>query len=211
MSRPLILVGGGGHCMSVIDAALSAGFQIKGILDLLSKVGNVVCGVPVLGTDDDMAKYVNECDFIVTLGFIKDATLRIKLHDRVRAAGGHFSTVIASTAYVSQFAEIGEGTVILHHASVNAGAKIGVGVIINTATNIEHSAVVSDYAHVSTGVMVNGDCSVGAGTFIGSGTVMINGKSICADCVIGAGSVVCKDIKVPGIYNGNPAILKKKL
>ena len=208
--RLLILVGGGGHCMSVIEAALSAGFVIKGILDLPEELGKNVCGVSVLGTDDEMAKYVDDCDFIVTLGFIKDATLRVKLHDKVRAAGGHFATIIASTAHVSQFAEIGEGTVVLHQATVNAGAKIGVGVIIKTCANIEHSAIVGDYAHVSTGVMVNGDCKVGARTFVGSHTVMVNGKSICEDCVIGAGSVVRKDIKVPGIYNGNPAILMKK-
>ena len=100
--RLLILVGGGGHCMSVIEAALSAGFVIKGILDLPEELGKNVCGVSVLGTDDEMAKYVDDCDFIVTLGFIKDATLRVKLHDKVRAAGGHFATIIASTAHVSQ-------------------------------------------------------------------------------------------------------------
>lgn len=32
--RPLILVGGGGHCKSVIEAAESKGLVIGGILDL---------------------------------------------------------------------------------------------------------------------------------------------------------------------------------
>lgn len=197
--------------MSVIEAALSAGYGIKGIIDLPQEVGKKVCGIPILGTDEDMARYAGECDFVISLGFITDPTLRITMHEKVNAAGGHLATVIASTAHVSRFAEIGEGTVILHQASVNAGAKIGKGCIINTCANIEHSAIVGDYAHISTGAMVNGDCAVGARTFLGSGTVMVNGKSICEDCIIGAGSVVRKDIKVPGIYNGNPALLMKKL
>lgn len=203
--KPIILIGGGGHCMSVIDAAISAGVLIKGILDLPYEVGKFVCGIPILGTDDDIPEYVKECDFVVTLGFIKDVMLRIKLHDKVRASGGNFATVIAPTAHVSLFADIGEGTVVLHNATVNAGAKIGIGCIINTSANIEHSVVVGDYVHISTGAMINGDCIVGKGTFIGSQSVVINGKSICDNCVIGAGSVVCKDIILSGTYCGNPA------
>ena len=36
-NKNLILVGGGGHCRSVIDVAESAGYTIKGILDLPEK------------------------------------------------------------------------------------------------------------------------------------------------------------------------------
>ncbi|HOU67663.1 MAG: acetyltransferase [Paludibacteraceae bacterium] len=212
MKRSLILVGGGGHCKSVIEAAESAGFVIKGVLDTPDKIGNAVIGtIKVIGSDDDMQKYVDECDFVITLGFIKDSALRIKLHDKVIAAGGHLATIVASTANVSKYATLGEGTVVLHNACVNAGAQIGVDCIINTLSNIEHDAVVGNFCHISTGAMVNGDCKVGERTFLGSQTVMVNGKSICNDCVIGAGSVVRKDLKVPGIYNGNPAILMKKL
>ena len=39
MNRPLILIGGGGHCKSVIEVAESAGYNIKGILDVPDEVG----------------------------------------------------------------------------------------------------------------------------------------------------------------------------
>lgn len=58
MSRPLILVGGGGHCKSVIEAAESAGMIIKGILDLPSEVGKNILGYEVIGSDDDIHQYV---------------------------------------------------------------------------------------------------------------------------------------------------------
>lgn len=44
MKRPLILVCGGGHCKSVIEAAESAGFAIKGILDVAERIGDDVLG-----------------------------------------------------------------------------------------------------------------------------------------------------------------------
>ena len=53
MKRPLILVGGGGHCKSVIEAAESAGCFIKGILDIPSQVGEEVLGYTIIGTDND--------------------------------------------------------------------------------------------------------------------------------------------------------------
>lgn len=211
MKRPLILIGGGGHCKSVIEVAESAGYEIKGILDMPDEVGKeVLPGHKVIGTDDEIPQYVEECDFIITVGFIKNPALRIKLYNKVKAAGGRLATIIASTAHVSKYAELGEGTVIMHQAFVNAGAKIGDNCIINTFVNIEHDAEVGNQCHISTGTMVNGECKIGENCFIGSQSVCANCIEIASDIIVGAGSVVRKSIHVKGIYAGNPAILKIK-
>ena len=211
MKHPLILIGGGGHCKSVIEVAESTGYEIKGILDMPDEVGKeVLPGHKVIGTDDEIPQYVEECDFIITVGFIKNPALRIKLYNKVKAAGGRLATIIASTAHVSKYAELGEGTVIMHQAFVNAGAKIGDNCIINTFVNIEHDAEVSNQCHISTGTMVNGECKIGENCFIGSQSVCANCIEIASDIIVGAGSVVRKSIRVKGIYAGNPAILKIK-
>lgn len=211
MKRPLILIGGGGHCKSVIEVAESAGYEIKGILDMPDEVGKeVLPGHKIIGTDDEIPQYVEECDFIITVGFIKNPALRIKLYNKVKEAGGRLATIIASTAHVSKYAELGEGTVIMHHAFVNAGAKIGDNCIINTFVNIEHDAEVGNQCHISTGTMVNGECKIGENCFIGSQSVCANCIEIASDIIVGAGSVVRKSIRVKGIYAGNPAILKIK-
>ena len=208
--KDLILVGGGGHCKSVIDVAESAGYTILGILDMPGCVGTKVLGYPVLGTDDDIPAYVDKAEFVITVGFIKNPAVRIKLFNKVKEAGGKLATLIASTAHVSQYATIGEGTVVMHQAFVNAGAQVGSNVILNTFTNIEHDAVIGDQCHISTGTMVNGDCKVGNNCFIGSQSVLSNGVTIGDDIIVGAGSLVRKSIKEKGIYSGNPAILKIK-
>ena len=210
-NKKLILVGGGGHCKSVIDVAESAGFQIQGILDVPENVGNKVLDYSIIGTDDQIPDFVNDALFIVTVGHIKDAALRIKLHKKIVDAGGTLATIVASTAHVSKYAQIGEGSVIMHQAVVNADVIIGRGCIINTFANIEHDARIGDYCHISTGAMVNGNCKVGNETFFGSQSVMVNGIEITAGCVIGAGSLVRKNATQKGIYSGNPATLKIKL
>lgn len=208
--KNLILLGGGGHCKSVIDVAESAGYHILGVLDMPENVGMSVLDYKVIGTDDDIPLYVDKAEFIITVGFIKNPRVRMKLYNRVKEAGGKLATIVASTAHVSNYASLGEGTVIMHQAIVNAGAKVGANCIINTCCNIEHDAVIGDQCHISTGAMVNGDCKVGKLCFIGSQSVLANGISICDDVIVGAGSLVRKNILKPGIYSGNPAILKIK-
>lgn len=120
--KPLIFIGGGGHCKSVIEAAESAGYRILGVLDLPEKVGKDILSAKVIGTDEDISTYVDKAEFVVTVGFINNPATRIELYNKVKEAGGRLATIIASTAYVSKYASIGEGTVVMHHAFINAGA-----------------------------------------------------------------------------------------
>lgn len=203
--KNLILVGGGGHCKSVIDVAESAGYTILGILDRPEEVGKRVLGYKVLGTDDDMAKYADKADFIVTVGQIKSPNLRIKLHQMLADAHCKLATIISSTAHVSKHATIGEGTVIMHQAFVNADAHIGKGCIINTASIIEHEATVGDYCHVSTGATINGGAVIGKCTFVGSQSVVNQCVTISDNIIIGAGSAVVSDLPSNCIAVGVPA------
>lgn len=189
-TKPLILLGGGGHCKSVIDIAESAGYTILGILDKPELVGTMVLDYEIIGTDDDIPLYVDKAEFLITVGQIKSPAIRKKLALLVMRAGGKLATIVASDAYVSKYATIGEGTMVMHKAFVNARAKIGRNCIINTMANIEHDCEIGDFCHISTGVMVNGDTKVGKNTFVGSGSVLYNGIAIKEDSIIPAGLVV---------------------
>ncbi len=206
--KPLILIGGGGHCKSVIEVAESVNRPIRGILDLPSEVGKEIAGYPVIGTDDTIPEYIDSCEYLVTIGFIKNPEKRIGLYSRIQNLGGTFATLIASTAHVSRHACIGPGSVVMHNAFVNTGAKIGNNVIINTFCNIEHDVVIGNHCHISTGTMVNGDCKIGDNCFIGSQSVIVNGIHIGKNIIIGAGSTVPADIETPGIYIGSPVCRK---
>ena len=210
-TKNLILVGGGGHCKSVIDVAESAGFKILGILDVLENVEKKVLGYSIIGTDDNISEYKDYALFINTIGQINDISLRLKIHKKIISAGGQLATIISANAIVSKYCSIGNGTVIMHNSVVNANARIGEGCIINTFANIEHDTIVDDFCHISTGAMINGNCIIGKGTFIGSQAVLANGVSVIDGCIISAGSFVRKNINLKGIYSGNPPLLIKKL
>lgn len=187
MLKHIILIGGGGHCKSVIDVAESAGYTILGILDKAELVGTKVLGYEVIGTDDDIPEFIDKAEFVITVGQIKSPAIRHKLASLVNLAGGKMATIIANDACVSKYAEIGEGTVVMHKAVVNAGAKIGCNCIVNTMANIEHDCEIGDFCHISTGAMINGDCKIGDKTFIGSGAVVVNGVIVESNSFIKAG------------------------
>lgn len=208
--KNLILIGGGGHCKSVIDVAESAGYNILGVLDMPEEVGKSVLDYKVIGTDDDIPQYADKAEFIITVGFIKNPAIRVRIYNKVKETGGKLATIVASTAHVSRYATLGEGSVVMHKAVVNVGATIGVNCIINTLSNIEHDAIVGNQSHISTGAMVNGNCKIGERVFVGSQAVIANGISIGDDIIIGAGAFVRKNVLESGVYFGNPANFKLK-
>ncbi|MGD1822468.1 MAG: acetyltransferase [Pleomorphochaeta sp.] len=208
--KPLILVGGGGHCKSVIEVAETAGYRILGVLDTPDKLGTKVLSYSVIGCDDDIPMYAESAQFVITVGQIQDTKLRENIAQRIEDAGGELATIIAKSAVVSKYSKIGKGSVIMHNCVVNADAQIGKHVIVNTFANIEHDAIVGDFCHISTGTMINGNCVIGNNVFIGSQSVVSNGVKVLDNCLIGAGSFVRKNTRYPGVYSGNPAIIKKK-
>ncbi len=122
-----------------------------------------------------------------------------------------FETMIHRSAYISRFAAIGEGTVIMPKVCINAEVKIGKHCIINTGSIIEHECQIGDYAHLSPGAVLAGNIEVGKGAHIGLGAQVIQGVRIGSNAVVGAGSIVLKDVPDNTIVVGNPArFLKMK-
>ena len=176
MKKPIILIGGGGHCISCIDIVERGGeYEIKGILDLPEKVGQNVLGYPVIGTDDEIDKFLPECNnFLITVGQIEKTLLREKIYTYVKTIGGNLPVIVSPGAYVSQHAKVGEGTVVMHGAIVNAGALVGINCILNSNSLVEHEAEIGDFCHISTSAIANGQVKVGSSCFIGSNTVIGN-------------------------------------
>jgi len=185
----ILLIGGGGHCKSVIDVIEQEGkFEIAGIIDKKELIGSKVLNYEVIGCDDDLPQLSKKYRFaIITAGQIKSPDLRKKLFDLAKEAGFKLPVVISPRAYVSRYSKIEEGTVIMHDALVNANAKIGKNCIINTKALIEHDAIIEDHCHISTSSVINGGVTVKSGTFFGSNAMTRESIEIGANSVIGGG------------------------
>jgi sugar O-acyltransferase (sialic acid O-acetyltransferase NeuD family) len=195
MMESIVLLGGGGHCKSCIEAIESTGqFVIAGIVDNAT-VGSKVLGYPIIGNDDDLPiltkKYKN---FAIAVGQIKTSDIRKKIYSRLKQLGANLPVIIASTAYVGRNVNIDEGTIVFHNVIINAESKVGKCCIINTKSLIEHESAIGDFCHISTGSIVNGQVTIGDSCFIGSLSVLRNNITISDHSFIPMGSVVKRNI-----------------
>jgi len=190
MKTDLILLGGGGHCKSCIDVIEETRkFNILGILDVESKIGTELLGYKYIGIDKDIALYKNrDVEFLVTVGQIRNSYLRKRLFDEVVTNQNTLATVVSPRAYVSKWATIGRGTIVMHDVLVNASANIGENCIINTKALIEHDSVIGSHCHISTAAVINGDVNILEGSFFGSNAVSRQSVSAPPSSFIKAGS-----------------------
>ena len=170
MMKEILLVGGGGHCKSVIDVIEEEGkYKIAGIVDKKELIGQKVLGYEIIGCDDDLEELFQKYQYaVVTVGQIKSNHVRVKLFNTLKEIGYKLPIIVSPLAYVSKYAMVQDGTVILHYALVNADARIGVNCIINTKSLIEHDVRIEDHCHISTATVINGGVIVKSDSFVGS-------------------------------------------
>lgn len=208
--KKLILIGGGGHCISCIDVIEAQGiYKISGILDVAENLEKRVLSYKVIGTDNDIINYVKDHYFLITIGQTKNALIRKKIFKNLCAVGAELAIIISPSARISKYATIGAGTCILHNSCINANVKIGVNCIINTGANIEHDCNIGEHSHISTHAVINGGCRVEESCFIGSNATIVQNICIPAESVVGAGAVVLTSFSKKGTFVGNPAKEKK--
>ena len=190
MKEKIVLIGGGGHCHSVIDVIEQTNkYEIIGIVDIKENIGKKVLDYEVIACDDDLETIFETCkNSIITVGYIKSNDLRIKLFKIAKQIGFNLPIIISPLAYVSKHSSIDEGTIVMHHALINANAKIGKNCIINTKALIEHDCVVEDNCHISTASVLNGGVVVKENTFFGSNAT--SKQSVEIEGFIKAGSLV---------------------
>lgn len=188
--KQLYLIGGGGHCHSCIDVIeQNTEYKIAGIFDLKENIGKKVLGYSILGSDEDLYNYIKpENFFIITVGQIKSADLRMRLYKTLKNAGANIATIVSPRSYVSKHAKVNEGTIIMHDSLINANVEIGINCIINTKCLIEHDAIIGNHCHISTATIVNGNCLVEDQCFIGSNAVLKEGAIVEEKSIIPAGS-----------------------
>ncbi|MCR4861358.1 MAG: acetyltransferase [Ruminococcus sp.] len=197
MSNKIVLIGGGGHCKSVLDTLLRNNeYDEIVITDNDIPVDTKIMGCKVAGNDDVLQDLLANgfTEAFITVGSIKSTKLRRILFDKAIKLGFNMPNIIDKSAVVSKFSKLGKGIFIGKCAVVNADSTIGDAAIINTSSVIEHECTIGSFTHVSVGSKLCGNVKVGNDSLIGAGSVVIQGVELGNNVIIGAGSTVLKRI-----------------
>lgn len=194
----MFLYGASGHAKVIIDILKANGMEIEGLLDDNPDVTELM-GYKVLHGVNDVSS------LIISIG---NNRIRKMIAERLET---RFEKAVHPSAIMSPSAKVGEGTVVMQGAIVQACAEIGKHCIVNTGASVDHECVLEDYVHVSPHSTLCGNVHVGEGSWIGAGTTVIPGVKIGKWSVIGAGSVVVRDIPDGVVAYGNPCRIVRHL
>jgi sugar O-acyltransferase (sialic acid O-acetyltransferase NeuD family) len=199
----MFIFGAGGHARVVADLAKAAGFQIHGFIDTVNpdRAGESFAGSVVLG-GMDVVQSLPLRRAVIAFG---DNAVRLALLNELLEQGWELPVLVHPSSVVSESAVIGAGTVVMAQSCIQAGARLGMGCIVNTGAIAEHDGNYSDGVHLAPRACVCGTVKIGRGTFIGAGSVVRESLAIGSWVRVGAGSVVVNDLPDECLAYGSPA------
>jgi len=201
--RRLAILGASGHGKVVADTAGCCGWQsIEFFDDAWPRLGHN--GVwPVTGNTTRLVERLADFDGVVVA--IGNNSIRHAKLLELQAAGAPMATLVHPSASVSRYASIGDGSVILAGAVVNADASVGLGAILNTCCSIDHDCVLGEAVHISPGARLAGGVKVGSHSWVGIGASVRQMIHVGVRVMVGAGSAVVSDVPDGMTVAGVPA------
>jgi len=202
-TKPVYVIGAGGHSKVVIDALVANGVAIEQIRLLDSDPG--ITGKQVLGISIGMLEIQRcggEWDFHVAIG---NNAVRARLSAQLATTGGRALSVIHPSASVSRFASVGPGAFVAAKAIIGPGASVADGVIVNHGAVIDHDCLVDAFCHLAPNTTLGGAVVIGERVLIGAGANLLPSIRIGIGATVGAGAVVLADVPASQTWAGVPA------
>jgi len=196
-SNNIIIIGGGGHakmCIDIINQVKD--FNIVGIIDHQSKVGQSVLDVSIIGTDKDLERLFKEGvkSAIIGFGALNNPKSRSEKYLQLKKIGYDMPNLIHPSAIIENSASIGEGNQVMSGAIIGSGVSISDNCIINSGSIISHDSILKNNVHITPGGTLAGSVHVGENTIIGMNATIFIGVKIGKNVVISNGLNIINDI-----------------
>ena len=186
MRDKLLIVGAGGFGRVVAEHAVLE--YDCAFIDDGPELGTLVNGIPVIGRTNELDKFISDYKLLIVA--IGNNKFREEVYKNAEEVGYEFPNIIDPSAYISPFAKLGKGCVILNNAVVQNNAKIGNGTILNSGVEAHHDSVIGDYCLIYANSVVRALTTVGKRVRIGSTVSISTGAVVADDADIEDGSVV---------------------
>ena len=170
----LLLVGAGGFGRMVAEQAMIE--YDCAFVDDGQPVGTDICGIPVVGSLADLPELRKEYGLLVV--GIGNNRFRAQVYEKAKALGFAFPNIVAPSAYISPFAEVGCGCVLMQNACVQNGASVGNGVLLNAGTEVHCGGTVGDYVLLYTNSTIRTGAKVGKYARIGGNVTVCNNATV---------------------------------
>ena len=173
MKEKLLIVGAGGFGRVTLEHAIKD-FDCSFVDDGKS-IGEEINGVKVVGGAADLPSLFTEYkQLVLSIGNNK---IREKIYKQAKEIGYSFPCIVDKSAYISPYATVGDGCVILNTVVIQNGSEVGNGTILNPGVEVHHDSSVGSFCCIYTNSVIRTYAKVVGGVKIGS-NVTIRNKSV---------------------------------
>lgn len=183
--KKLLIVGAGGLGRMTLEQAKSE-YDCYFVDDAYA-IDDLVCDSPIVGKVSDLKKL--SIDYRYLICAIGNNKLREEITEKSLDFGYIIPNIICKTAYISDYASIGFGNIILQNVCVQNGAKLGNGIVIAANSEIHHDCEIGDFSLIYSCSVIRTYAKVGKRVKIGSTVSISNNVLIEDDSVIENGEV----------------------
>ena len=207
--KKVTIIGAGGFARETLWVFRDANeekneWEILGFIDDNKEThGKIICDIPVLGGFELFDNKIYSDVYVITA--IGSPETKKKVTEKAIKKNLKFCSIIHPTARMSNYVDVGKGTIITAGNILTTQIRIGNHVILNLDSTIGHDVLIEDYCNINPGVHINGNVRIGEGVDIGTGAVTIQGVAVGAWSIIGAGAVIVSDIPSKVTAVGIPA------
>ena len=188
----------------IAHMGLINGYNIVGYFDDYHNIGNVIAGLPVLGSIEDIITKKDKFDSIVIGIGYKHFNVRKQLYEWLVAENIYRQNIIDKRAIVDETAEVGDGSIVMSNVILDKGVRIGANVFVNIGSTIAHDSFIGNHSFVAPRVAIAGFTRIGECNFLGINSTVIDNITTADNVFIGGGGVVIKSIEEEGLYVGVP-------
>lgn len=201
MDTSIIIVGTGGHAVSVTNVALSCGIDVIAYVDE-NKAQNEIMGTPII-TKQQCLNYYPNLNFAIAIG---DNSIREKVYNEYKNdfPTAKFPTLIHKSSVIGIGSSIGDGTIIMPLVNVGPNSNIGRFCILNSSSSIDHDCTMREFSSIAPRVVCGGAVEIGELSAVSIGATVKHGVMIGVSAVIGANSYVHRSIGDNVVAYGSP-------
>jgi sugar O-acyltransferase (sialic acid O-acetyltransferase NeuD family) len=201
-ARPFLVVGAGGHALSVAENIVACGHRLVGFIDP-AKAGRTLLGRPILAAvPDDYAD--------------RGGCLAMAIGDNAgrEAAWGSLGTrfppdafpaLIHPAAAVSVFAEVAAGTIVQAGALVDAATHVDICCVLGGGSVLGHESTMRPFSSILAHATIGGRVTIGDRSAVALGATVKPRVTMGHDSVLGAHSYLHRDLGDNLVAYGSPA------
>ena len=183
--KRMLIYGSKSFGTTVRHLAAHCGYDFGGFIDDVDPSGE-----DVVGDFETVRRACSPDDHVIAVAIgYRHLPQRTALLAAVREASYQTPALVHPAAFVDPTAEVGEGSFIMSHCTVDINVTLGRGVVMWPGAVVCHDSRVGDNVFLSPNVTVCGCTAIGTEAFIGAAATIVDHQVVPDGSFVKAGAV----------------------